>query len=177
VKPCRRPGCGSGILCLVDGVMLAELLAEGLYEVVPLDYAVVANRGLVMIKRRDGSGRDEAAGVGDIVDQPGDPIMHVVSAIPLSTWCRTSWSKTPRTCGRAPFRRHRGWPSEGGRSVSGMGANLWPGPSSSFARSFSGSRSSPTVTLLLGQICQQSPGTAQRQRAMPATRKLSGPGT
>jgi hypothetical protein len=76
----KRSGCGSGSLWLVDGVVLAELLAERLHEVVPPDFAVVSNRGLVMIRRRDGSGGAVAASVGDIVDQPGDPLVHVVAA-------------------------------------------------------------------------------------------------
>jgi hypothetical protein len=74
-------GCrGSGNLCLVDGIELAELLAERLHEVVPADYAVVADRGLVMIRRRDGSSAGGVAGLRDIVDQPGDALMHVMSA-------------------------------------------------------------------------------------------------
>jgi hypothetical protein len=64
----------------VDGLELAELLAERLHEVVPPDFAVVSRQGVVEIRRRDGSGDDMAASVGDIVDQPGDPLLHLVAA-------------------------------------------------------------------------------------------------
>jgi hypothetical protein len=59
---------------------MAELLAERLQEIVPPDYAVVATRGLVVVSRRDGSGGGGAAGISDIADQPGDPLIHMMSA-------------------------------------------------------------------------------------------------
>jgi hypothetical protein len=64
----------------VDGLELAELLAERLHEIVPPDFAVVSHQGVVEIRRRDGSGDDVAASVVDIVDQPGDAVLHLVAA-------------------------------------------------------------------------------------------------